>query len=112
MVNIFDNINAAAKDLEETPQYKNLAEALKAVRADEKANEVFNRFQQTQVNINQAMQNGEEPTEDQIQAWQSVAQEVEEYDVIKQLMETEQAMNQLLMQINNALTKPIADLYE
>lgn len=112
MVNIFDNVNAAARDLVETPQYKNLAEALKAVREDEKTNEVFTRFQSAQIAINDDMQAGEEPDEAQIAAWQTVAQEIEEYDAIEKLMESEQAMNQLLMEINNTLTKPIADLYQ
>lgn len=112
MINIFDNINAAAKDLEETPQYKNLAEALKAVHENEAANEVFNRFQETQRVVNEAMQTGQEPEEAQIQEWQEIAKEIEQYDEINKLMETEQALNQLLMQINNTLTKPIAMLYE
>ncbi|MCW0953093.1 YlbF family regulator [Weissella ceti] len=112
MVNIFDSVNAVEKDLRETPQYKNLNEALKAVRANEEASAIFTRFQEAQVAINSSMQTGQQPEEAQIMEWQAVAKEMEMVDELKTLMETEQAMNQLLMQINNAITKPIAELYQ
>lgn len=112
MVNIFDSVNAVEKDLRETPQYKNLNEALKAVRANEEASAIFTRFQEAQVAINGAMQAGQQPEEAQIMEWQGIAKEMESFDELKSLMETEQAMNQLLMQINNSITKPIAELYQ
>lgn len=112
MVNIFDSVNAVEKDLRETPQYKNLEEALKAVRANEEAAAIFARFQEAQVAINSAMQAGQQPDEAQIMDWQGIAKEMESFSELKSLMETEQAMNQLLMQITNTITKPIAELYQ
>lgn len=111
MVNIFDNVNAVATDLRETPQFKNLAEALKQVRANEEANTLFTNFQKAQYALNQAIQSGQEPEEAQMKEWQTIASDMEKFDELKRLMESEQALNQLLTQINNTITQPISELY-
>ncbi|MBC6499758.1 YlbF family regulator [Weissella confusa] len=61
--------------------------------------------------INQAMQAGQEPEAAQVAEWQEIAGEMDKHDSLKKMMEAEQAVNQLLMEINNIITKPIAELY-
>lgn len=111
MINIYDNVNAVAENLRETAQYKTLRDAIAAVEGESEAKAVFARFQQAQAQINQAVQSGNEPAEDQIKAWQEVANEMEKYDSLKKMLEAEKGLNQLLMEINDIITKPIAELY-
>ncbi len=111
MINIYDNVNAVAADLRETAQYKTLRDAVEALNADAAAKDVFQRFQAAQMQINQAMQAGQEPEAAQDAEWQEIAGEMDKRDSLKKMMEAEQAVNQLLMEINNIITKPIAELY-
>ena len=111
MINIYDNVNAVAENLRETAQYKTLRDAIAAVEGEPEAKAIFARFQQAQTQINQAVQSGNEPAEDKIKAWQEVANEMEKYDSLKKMLEAEKGLNQLLMEINDIITKPIAELY-
>ena len=111
MINIYDNVNAVAENLRETAQYKTLRDAIAAVEGEPEAKAIFARFQQAQTQINQAVQSSNEPAEDQIKAWQEVANEMEKYDSLKKMLEAEKGLNQLLMEINDIITKPIAELY-
>ncbi|CAM2900281.1 YlbF family regulator [Weissella confusa] len=111
MINIYDNVNAVATDLRETAQYKTLRDAVEALNADAAAKDVFQRFQAAQMQINQAMQAGQEPEAAQVAEWQEIAGEMDKHDSLKKMMEAEQAVNQSLMEINNIITKPIAELY-
>lgn len=112
MINIYDNVNATAKDLAQTEQYLALKDALAAVHADTEAEAVFKRFQSEQQAIQAAVQAGQEPTQDQIKTWQEVAADMDKSEVLQTLMQAEGAMNNLLQDINSIITKPIADLYE
>jgi cell fate (sporulation/competence/biofilm development) regulator YlbF (YheA/YmcA/DUF963 family) len=111
MVNIYDSINQASADTRETDQFKALQTAFEAVKADATASATFKRFQAAQGEINATMQAGQEPNEEQVKTWQSIAGEMEGIEVLKNLMAAEQAMNNLLMEINDIITKPISELY-
>ncbi|GAK30497.1 hypothetical protein WOSG25_030940 [Weissella oryzae SG25] len=111
MINIYDTINKLQSELVETAQYKTLRDAFTAVQADAAATEVFSRFQVAQADINQTMQAGQEPNEEQIKNWQAVATQMDAIEPLKNLMQAEQALNALLVEINDIVTKPIADLY-
>lgn len=111
MINIYDTVNKLQGELVETAQYKTLRDAFAAVQADPTASEVFGRFQTAQADINATMQAGQEPSEEQVKNWQAVATEMDAIEPLKNLMQAEQALNALLMEINDIITKPIAQLY-
>ncbi|MDR3190278.1 MAG: YlbF family regulator [Lactobacillaceae bacterium] len=111
MVNIYDNVNGVAADLRETEQFKNLQAAVTQMHADAAAEDVFKQFQAAQLEINSAMQSGQEPAKESVEAWQAIAKEMEQFDVLKTMMDAEQAMNALLQEINQIITKPLAELY-
>lgn len=111
MINIYDTINQLQADVRETAQYKTLRDAFEAVQADAVASETFTRFSQAQAEINATMQSGQEPAQEQVSNWQAIAAEMDGIDALKALMAAEQAMNSLLTEINDIVTKPIAELY-
>lgn len=47
-----------------------------------------------------------------MQEWQGIAAKLEEYPLVKDLMTQEQAMDTLMREINDIVTKPMADLYK
>ncbi|QIL50475.1 hypothetical protein G7084_03560 [Weissella coleopterorum] len=112
MINIYDNINAVAGDLVKTEQYTALETALKEMHADAEAEAIFKRFQAEQQTMQAAIQGGAEPSEEQIKNWQAVAADMDKSEILKKLMAAEGAMNTLLQEVNEIVTKPIAELYK
>ena len=55
---------------------------------------------------------GEELLEEEIQQAQTSAQEIENDENIKGLMEAEQKMSQLIQDLNRVIMKPIEELYQ
>lgn len=111
-VNIYDDANQMATHLQELPQFLGLQNAFAALKKDDIAFTMFKKFQTQQMTLQQKQMQGQQPTEDEIQAAQDLAGKVGEIEVVKTLMEKEQAVDQMLSQINQVITKPIQELYQ
>lgn len=110
--NIYDTANQLERDLRETEQYKTLEATFGAMKADENSYNVFKEFQSAQLEIQQMMSQGQNPDENKMKQWQDTAAKLEEYPLVKDLMEQEQAMDVLMRDINEIVTKPMAELYK
>ncbi len=110
-VNIYDTANKMEEELRETTEYKNLVAAYTEMKKDQKAYDLFKDFQEVQVNLQQKQMNGEEMSDDEMSHAREIASQVGDVDVIKSLMDKERALNQLLNDINQIITKPVQDLY-
>lgn len=110
-VNIYDNANEMAKVLVQTEQYTAWQDAFKAVQADEEAKDLFEKFQNIQMKVQELMQAQQTPAPEQEQEWDAVAKDVQANDHIKALMAAEQTLNTLLSDLNDIVTKPISEAY-
>lgn len=110
-VNIYDTANKMEEELRETTEYKNLVAAYTEMKKDQKAYDLFKDFQEVQVNLQQKQMNGEEMSDDEMSHAREIASQAGDVDVIKSLMDKERALNQLLNDINQIITKPVQDLY-
>ncbi|CAH1852280.1 YlbF family regulator [Convivina praedatoris] len=110
-VNIYDNANEMANVLTETDQYITWQNAFSAVKADVEAKALFEQFQGIQMKVQQMMQAQETPAPEQEKEWDAVAKQVQENELIKGLMAAEQALNSLLGELNDIVTKPISEAY-
>ncbi|AMV70031.1 Hypothetical protein ADU73_1641 [Pediococcus damnosus] len=110
-VNIYDTANKMEEELRETTEYKNLVAAYTEMKKDQKTYDLFKDFQEVQVNLQQKQMNGEEMSDDEMSHAREIASQVGDVDVIKSLMDKERALNQLLNDINQIITKPVQDLY-
>lgn len=110
-VNIYDNANEMASVLKETEQYTAWQNAFNAIQADEEAKQLFTKFQSVQVAVQQMMQSQQQPSADQEKEWDTIAADVQKNELITALLSTEQALNTLLTEINDIVTKPVADAY-
>ena len=54
---------------------------------------------------------GQQPTEDEIKAIQTLAKEISGKQPIQNLMNQERQIDQMLQQLNKTITSPIQDLY-
>lgn len=104
VVNIYDTANEMSRQLVETQEYQNLKKAFDALKADEDAFTSFKKFQQMQVE-------GQKPSDDEIKAIQTIAQEISGKKAVQDLMNQERQVDQMLQQVNKTITAPLQSLY-
>lgn len=112
MVNIYDAANKLAEDLTQTDQYKKLQEAIKAVEDDKDASALFKKMDELQNKIMQAQQAGQPLAAEDQQAYKDLNDQVQKNDLIVNMLKSEQALYDLLNDIQKTYSKPINDLYE
>ena len=111
VVNIYDTANDMSRQLVETQEYQALKKALDELKADTEALDSFKKFHQMQANAQQKQMKGQQPTEDEIKAIQTLAKEISGKQPIQNLMNQERQIDQMLQQLNKTITSPIQDLY-
>ncbi|WP_461239499.1 YlbF family regulator [Paucilactobacillus sp. N302-9] len=112
VVNIYDSANQMEKDLGQTQEFVALKKAYEEMKADADTFKLFKEFQQMQLQLQQKQFQGEQPSEEEVKNAQELAGKVTKVDSIKNLMEKEQAIDKLLNDVNNVITKPIQELYQ
>ncbi|WP_040458711.1 YlbF family regulator [Limosilactobacillus antri] len=111
VVNIYDTANDMSRQLVETQEYQGLKKALDELKADSEAFESFKKFQQMQAEAQQKQMKGQQPSEDEIKAIQTLAKEISGKQAVQNLMNQERQIDQMLQQLNKTITSPIQDLY-
>lgn len=111
VVNIYDTANEMSRQLVETQEFQGLKKAFAALKADSDAFESFKKFQQMQANAQRKQMSGQQPSEDEIKAIQTIAKEISGKKAIQDLMAQERQVDQMLQQINKTITDPIQNLY-
>ncbi len=112
MVNIYDNANEMASALQETQQFKDLKQAFDMLKLDTVAYTLFRQFQDKQMELQQKQAQGIQFAPDDISSLQEIGDKIKDIDVIKTLMTKEQALAQLMDELNNVISNPIAALYK
>ena len=64
-----------------------------------------------QVEAQQKQMKGQQPSEDEIKAIQTLAKEISGKQAVQNLMNQERQIDQMLQQLNKTITSPIQDLY-
>ncbi|MEJ1329906.1 YlbF family regulator [Latilactobacillus sakei] len=111
-VNIYDDANQMATNLQTLPQFLGLQKCFCRLKKDDIAFTMFKKFQTQQMTLQQKQMQGEELTDDEIKEIQELAQKIGDIDAIKNLMEQERQLSQLMDELNQIISKPIADIYQ
>lgn len=111
VVNIYDTANEMSRQLVETQEFQGLKKAFAALKADEDAFNSFKKFQQMQAAAQQKQMQGQRPSDDEIKAIQTLAQEISGKKAVQDLMNQERQVDQMLQQLNKTITDPIQSLY-
>ncbi len=112
MSNVYDQANALETALRESEEFQQMKELYSKVNEDAESKKMFDEFRDIQMSLQQKQMQGEELLEEDIQKAQNSAQEIENDENIKGLMEAEQKMSQLIQDLNRVIMKPIEELYE
>lgn len=111
VVNIYDTANEMSRQLVETQEFQNLKKAFEALKADEDAFNSFKKFQQMQVEAQKKQMQGQQPSDDEIKAIQTIAKEISGKKAVQDLMNQERKVDQMLQQVNKTITDPLQSLY-
>ena len=111
-INIYDTVNQLAKELPQIEQYGNVKLAFAALKNDLMAYSTYKKFMDLQAKMRTNQMTGQQPSEDDLKQLEDLAKQMQDMKPVQNLMEAEQALNQLLNDINGSLMKPIEDIYK
>ncbi|WP_367342244.1 YlbF family regulator [Limosilactobacillus sp.] len=111
VVNIYDTANEMEEQMNKTQEFTALKKAFADMQNDPDSMLLFTKFQSKQMELQKKQQAGQQPTQDEIKEMQDLAQQFSSKPLIKTLMEKEQAMDNMLQQLNEIITGPIRNLY-
>ncbi|MCH3923122.1 YlbF family regulator [Limosilactobacillus sp.] len=111
VVNIYDTANEMSRQLVETQEFIGLKKAFNELKEDKEAFESFKKFQTMQATAQQKQMQGQNPTDDEIKAIQTLAKEISGKKAVQNLMNNERQVDQMLQQLNKTITTPLQDLY-
>lgn len=111
VVNIYDTANEMEEQMNKTQEFTALKKAFADMQNDPDSMLLFTKFQSKQMELQKKQQAGQQPTQDEIKEMQDLAQQFSAKPLIKNLMQKEQAMDNMLQQLNEIITGPIRNLY-
>jgi cell fate (sporulation/competence/biofilm development) regulator YlbF (YheA/YmcA/DUF963 family) len=111
MANIYDTANQMEREIREMQQYKDLKAAKEAIATKPESQKLFAEFQEVQFSLQQKMQAGEMPNEDDQAKIQDISKRVQDDSLITVLLEKEQAFSIIMNDINKIIMGPIEEIY-
>lgn len=112
MANIYDTANQMANDLKESQQFKDMKQAFDMLKLDAVAYALFKQFQDKQMELQTKQMNGQEVTEDELKALQTLGDKMQGMEPITALMVKEQALSQMMDELNRTISAPIVAIYQ
>ena len=111
MASILDTANQVGEALKQTDEFKALQESVDAVKADPATAELYKRMEKLQQNI-MAAQQANQPIGDELQKeYQEINAAIEKNDLLKDMITKEQAVFNVLNDVQQVYTKPLNELY-
>lgn len=111
MINIYDSANQLASDIQKTEEYQDLSRAIAAVKSSPSSLNLFRQIDQLQAQMIAEQSAGRALSEDTQKKYQRLDTEAQQDLLIKDMLNKEQKVYQLIEDVQKAVTKPVADLY-
>lgn len=111
-VNVYDDVNRLEATFRQTEEFSQLKEAVEAVKADAGALELFKKFREVQMQMQEKQMQGLEIGEEELAEAETVAQSAQEDERIMHMLQSEMKLSGLLEEINGVLMKPVQEIYE
>jgi len=110
-VNVYDVAYDLEKAVRASEEYNNLKQAYQEVEADSSAKELFDKFRNIQLELQQKQMSGQEISQQEVEQAQQTVAFVQQNPKIAKLMESEQRMSTLIAEVNKVVMKPLEDIY-
>lgn len=108
-------INESAQALEnvirESEEFKALADAYNNVMTNEISKKMFEKFRNSQMELQEKQMQGVEITEEDVEKARKVVEDVQQHENIAKLMEQEQSFNLVINEVSRIITTPLEELY-
>jgi len=111
MPNIYDSAYDLEKAIRESDEFDNLKSAFDAVMNDPEAKQMFDRFRNIQMGLQEKQMQGEDISEEEVEQARQVVELVQQHEDISKLMEEEQRLNMVINDVSRIITKPLEELY-
>lgn len=111
VVNIYDTANEMERQMRETQEFQALQQAFDDLQKDADASLLFAKFQEKQASAERKERSGQQLTKEDITEIQNLAKEVTTKPAIKNLLDKERGLDQMMQKLNQIITEPIRDLY-
>lgn len=111
LINIFDSTNKVAEDLKQLPEFQAVQEAVGQLKGNEEDLKLYREVMQFQASLQNKQMSGQEVTAEDDAKFKEYSEQMNGNQNIANLMEKEQMMFQLLQQIQQAMTRPLDQLY-
>ncbi len=111
MINIFDSANKLADDLKQVPEFQAVQEAITALKNNTEDLAFYKEVIGYQQELQNKQMQGQEITEADDKKFNDYSAKMEANTNIANLMAKEQAMFQLLQQVQQTMTHPLDELY-
>jgi cell fate (sporulation/competence/biofilm development) regulator YlbF (YheA/YmcA/DUF963 family) len=111
MANVYDVAYDLEKALRSSEDFQALKKSYDDVNNNPETKELFGKFRDIQVNLQQKQMSGQEVTQEEIEDAQKLFADVQQNEIISKLMAAEQRMSMIINDINKVITKPLEELY-
>lgn len=112
MANIYDTANQMATDLKASQQYQDLKKSYDLLKLDAVGYALFQQFQEKQMGLQQQQMQGQELSNDDLADLQALGEKMQTIDTIKDLLAKEQALSQMMDELNRTIAQPIMEIYQ
>jgi|SRR5699024_6516310 len=111
MSNIYDNAYSLEKAIRNSEEFNDLKQAYENVMGNDISKKLFEKFRDTQMELQEKQMVGEEITEEEVERARQTVEDVQQHEHISKLMEEEQRLNTVINDISRIITKPLEELY-
>jgi cell fate (sporulation/competence/biofilm development) regulator YlbF (YheA/YmcA/DUF963 family) len=110
-VNLHDSAYELEKAIRNSDEYKLLKKQYDEVNADESTKQMFEKFRNMQMELQQKQMMGQEIQQDEIAQAQILVSDVQKNEKISKLIEAEQRMSMIITELNQIILKPLDEVY-
>jgi cell fate (sporulation/competence/biofilm development) regulator YlbF (YheA/YmcA/DUF963 family) len=103
--------NELSEAIRSSEEFNTLKKLYEEVNIDPTAKELFAKFRNMQLDIQQKQMAGQDISQDEVIKAQAVVSDVQKNEKIAKLMEAEEKMNNVIVNINQVVLKPLEELY-
>jgi cell fate (sporulation/competence/biofilm development) regulator YlbF (YheA/YmcA/DUF963 family) len=111
MANVYDVAYDLEKALRNSEDFQALKNSYDEVNNNPETKELFGKFRDIQINLQQKQMSGQEVTQEEIEEAQKLFADVQQNETISKLMAAEQRMSMIINDLNKVITKPLEELY-
>ncbi|MCQ6273384.1 YlbF family regulator [Bacillus sp. V3B] len=110
-VNLHDSAHELENAIRNSDEYTTLRKLYDEVNADASAKEMFEKFRNMQIELQQKQMSGQEIEQGEVAQAQILVADVQKNEKISKLMEAEQRMSTIVTELNQIVLKPLEELY-